>query len=95
MTRISRWSESSFDIGALRRLALDGGLSVEQEARALLTYSISAARVRNDAAGNARLEKRGGTAGRVRRDDVAAAAILAAGAAAREPAIPMLRVVSV
>ena len=93
--RIARWSEASEDIGALRRLAMDRNLSVEQEARALLSYSLSVAKVRaNDGGDLLRLDKRGGTAGRVRRDDVAAAALMAAGAHQRQPAAPELRLVS-
>ncbi len=94
--RIARWSESSEDIGGFRRLALDGGLSIDDSSRALLTYSVGAARVRANAGGDLlRLDKRGGTADRTRRDDVAAAAIFAAGTNARMPAPARLELVSV
>ena len=84
LPRVSRWSESAEDIRALRRQALDGDLAVAPEARGLLTASLSAARVANDDAGNVRMVKRG--ANNQARDDVAAALVLAAGAAARRPA---------
>ena len=63
---------------------MEGGGTVAPGARGLLTYSIGAARVRqNDGGDLARLDKRGGAASMRRRDDVAAAAILSAGAAER------------
>ena len=82
--RIARWSEASEDIGSFRRWSMDGGGTVAPGARALLTYSIGAARIRqNDGGDLARLDKRGGAASMRRRDDVAAASIFAAGAAER------------
>ncbi len=82
--RIARWSEAAEDIGAFRRWAMDGGGSVEEQARPLLTYSLGAARVRtNDGGDLCRLDKSGGAATTRRRDDVAAAAIFATGASAR------------
>lgn len=83
LPRVSRWSESTEDIRALRRLALDGDLGVETAGRGLLTASLSAALVANDDAGNVRLLKRG--TNNQARDDAAAALILAAGALARAP----------
>ena len=78
VSRISRWSESSFDIRALRRIATDGPLSVAPESRALLIASLSAAQVRPDDAGNVRMVKDG--TNNTARDDVAAALVLACGA---------------
>ena len=75
--RISRWSESSEDIRALRRLAKDGPLSVDRESRLLLTASLATAAVKNDDAGNVRPVKQ--TSGNTSRDDVAFALMLAAG----------------
>ena len=76
--RISRWSESGFDIRALRKAAKDGPLSVGKSSRALLAASLSAAMVKPDDAGNVRMVKRGSN--NTARDDVAAALVLAAGA---------------
>ena len=80
--RVSRWSESTEDIRALRRLALDGGLGVDPASRGLLTASLAAATISNDDAGNCRMIKRSNN---VSRDDAAAAFVLAAGALARAP----------
>ena len=77
VSRISRWSESSADIRSFRKLALDGDLSIEDGSRRLLTTSLMAAQVRNDDAGNVRLQKSG--TNNQARDDVIAAAVLAAG----------------
>ena len=74
--RVTRWSESTSDIWALRKYAKDGPLAVDRESRLLLTASVTAARVENDTSGNTRLLKRNGNVGR---DDVAAALVLAAG----------------
>ena len=82
--RISRWSEASEDIRAVRKLALDGPLACEESSRGLLTASLAAAMVKPDDAGNVRLVKRG--TNNTGRDDVAAALILAAGALSRAPA---------
>ena len=82
--RVSRWSESTFDIGALRRYCADGPLSIEPKSRGILTASLAAARTKSDDAGNVRLSKRG--THNQARDDAAAALVLAAGALARAPA---------
>lgn len=82
--RVTRWATAAEDIRALRRLAMDGPLSVAQESRPLLKASLSAAMVANDDSGNVRLVKRG--TNNEARDDVAAAWVLAAGALARVPA---------
>ena len=82
--RISQWSESSFDIRALRKLVSDGPLSVA-DGRELLSASLGVAQVGNDSSGNFRLIKQNENRAR---DDVAAALILAAGAHARLTARP-------
>ena len=75
--RVSRWSESSYDIRALRKMAKDGPMSVDKGSRNLLTASLSAAMVQPDDQGSVRLVKRG--TNNQARDDVAAALVLAAG----------------
>ena len=75
--RVSRWSESAFDIRAVRQLAVDGPLCIEEQSRPLLAASLSVAMVRNDDQGNTRLVKKGNN--NCSRDDVAAALVLAAG----------------
>ena len=87
--RISRWSESSFDIRALRQMALDGPLAVEADSQALLSTSLSQALVKSDDAGNVRLVKKG--ANNTSRDDVAQGLVLAAGALARKPRLATVR----
>ena len=79
--RVTRWSDSSFDIRALRKAARDGSLAVDPESRPLVLASLTAAMVENDSAGNFRLIKRG--TNNQARDDVAAALTLAAGGVAR------------
>ena len=76
-------SEAAADIRALRSLALDGPLSVDEDSQALLATSISRATVKSDESGSFRLVKRG--TNNVARDDCAAALLLAAGALARRP----------
>ena len=78
ISRVSRWSESSFDIRALRKLAKDGPMSVAPDSRKLLVASLAVAEVKHDDAGNIRMVKRGSN--NTARDDVAAALVLAAGA---------------
>ena len=65
--RVTRWSEASEDIRGLRKLAKDGPLSCAPESALLITASLSAAMVRNDDAGSARLVKRGRQQLRARR----------------------------
>ena len=79
--RVTRWSEAAADIRDLRKLTLDGGLSVEPTSRDLLTASLAVALVKNDDQGNVRLIKHGGH--NQARDDVAAALLLTAGALMR------------
>ena len=81
--RVSRWSESSEDIRALRKFCADGPLAVEEKSRGLLTVSMSVAMTKTDDAGNVRLTKRG--THNQARDDCAAALVLAAGALSRAP----------
>ena len=85
--RVTQWSSSSADIRALRKICRDGPLSVDSGSRNLLMVSLSAAYVENDNAGNSRLIKR--SSDNKARDDVAAAATLAAGAFERAGAAPV------
>ena len=82
--RIQRWSESSEDVRACRRVALDGPLAVAAESRGLLSASLAVAKVESDTSGNVRLTKRG--TNNQARDDVAAALVLAVGAASKSRA---------
>lgn len=91
--RMTRWSAASEDIRALRKIALDGPLSVEAESRLLLTASLSVAMVKNDDQGSTRLVKRG--ANNEARDDVAVALTLAAGGWMRAEKRPAPRLRSV
>ena len=84
--RVTRWSECAADIRALRKMASDGPLSLEEDSRLLVAASLAVAKVRNDDAGNCRLVKRG--TNNSARDDVAAALLLAAGAWEREHSRP-------
>lgn len=84
--RVTRWSEAGEDIRALRRLAADGPLACEEGSRGLLAASLAAAMVKPDDSGNVRMVKRG--TNNTARDDVAAALVLAAGAADRAPPAP-------
>ena len=85
--RVTQWSSSSEDIRALRKISRDGPLSVDPGSRNLLVVSMSAAYVENDNAGNSRLIKK--SSDNKARDDVAAAATLAAGAFERESSAPV------
>ena len=87
--RISRWSEAAFDIRALRQMALDGPMAVDEDSRALLATSLSQAMVKSDDQGNTRLVKRGNN--NTSRDDVAQGLVLAAGALARKPKPAVVR----
>ena len=75
--RMTRWSESSEDIRALRAGTRDGPFAAEESSRPLLAASLSVARVKNDESGGTRLVKMGFN--NTARDDVAAALVLAAG----------------
>lgn len=75
--RVTRWSDASFDVRALRRGFRDGPLAVTPEHRPLVAASLAVTRVKTDDQGSTRIVKsRNNTA----RDDVAAALALAAGA---------------
>ena len=87
--RVSRWSEASFDIRSLRKMALDGPLAVDEGSRELLATSLSRAMVKSDDAGNIRIVKKG--TANTSRDDVAAALVLACGALARKPRPAVVR----
>ena len=84
--RMTRWSESSEDIRALRKMARDGPLSVDPVSAPLLEASLAVASVKNDSSGNTRLEKRGSN--NTSRDDVAAALVIGAGAHQRRSKAP-------
>ena len=87
-SRVTRWSEASFDIRSLRSHTKDGPFSIDKSSRSLLEASLSVAAVKNDDQGSFRLIKR--TANNESRDDVAAAFCLAAGAFARTSDGPAL-----
>ena len=57
--RITRWSEASEDIRAVRKLFLDGPVVPTMVCRPLLIASLSVAAVKNDDAGSMRLVKNG------------------------------------
>ncbi len=78
-TRKTRWSESTEDVAAFRRLALDGGLAIAPESRSLIRVSMGAAAVKIEE-DNIRLQKRKGGKSR---DDIAVALVLASGAMVR------------
>ena len=84
LPRVSNYSESSFDIRALRKMARDGPLSCPADSEKLILESLLAAAVKPDTSGNVKLEKSDGTS-QTGRDDVAAALVLAAGAMMRRP----------
>lgn len=81
--RVTRWSEASHDIRALRQWAKDGPLACDGADADLLTASLSVALVKSDDQGSVRLAKRG--TNNEARDDVAAALTLATGAVDRLP----------
>ena len=87
--RVSRWSEASFDIRALRQMALDGPLAVDADSQALLATSLSQSMVKNDDQGNTRLVKVG--TNNASRDDAAQGLVLACGALARKPKAATVR----
>lgn len=83
LTRVGGFKDSTEDIRGLRRLALDGPLSVPEDSRALLTLALQVGRVVQDSHGNERIRRAEGSTVRARRDDVAVALSLAGGAHAR------------
>ena len=84
--RMTRWSESSEDIRALRKMAKDGPLAVDPGSAPLLEASLAVAMVKNDDSGNVRPQKRGSN--NTSRDDVAFALTLTAGAHQRRSKAP-------
>ena len=87
--RMQRWSESSFDIRALRKIVRDGPLSVAPESRAIIQASLSVTATKEDDGGSIRLVKRGSQ--NESRDDISAALVLAAGAFQRAGQAPKRR----
>ena len=85
VTRRTRWSEITEDIGHCRKLGHDGGLTVTPESSRALMMAFAETEVAADDDGNVRLTKR--RRGRSR-DDLCVALVMAAGAAARMPARP-------
>ena len=85
--RVTRWSEASEDIRALRKLVLDGPIVPAEACRPLLIATLSAALVKNDDQGSTRLVKSDPN-NNTGRDDVAAALALTAGALGRYLAKP-------
>ena len=79
--RMTRWSEQSFDIRALRKMAKDGPLSVDPDSKLLIETSLSRSKVKNDDAGNVQQVKNGSN--NTGRDDVSASLVMAAGGYAR------------
>ena len=79
--RVTRCSESTADIRALRRMAGDGPLNIDHGSRSIIEASLAVSTVKNDDAGSVRLVKRG--TNNQSRDDVSAAWLLAAGATSR------------
>ena len=83
-SRVTRWSEASYDIRSLRSHTKDGPFAIDPSSRPLLEASLSVAIVKNDDQGSVRLVKK--DTNNTSRDDVAAALTLAAGAYARSVA---------
>ena len=84
--RATRWSESTEDIGALRSLAVDGDLAIEETSRGLLSVSMAASQVLSDDQGSTRMVKQGDkSAGR---DDVSAALVMGSGEVQRRKQKP-------
>ena len=81
VARRTRWSESTFDIQATRRLGLDGVLSVVPRAQKMYRLALSESAV-EDEDGSARIVK---VRGKRSRDDLTMALTLACGALARAP----------
>ena len=85
--RVTRWSEASEDIRAVRRLFVDGPITPTKASRPLLIASLAVAMVKNDDQGSTRLIKQDPN-NNTGRDDVAAALTLAAGSLSRYLAKP-------
>ena len=88
--RVTRWSESSFDIRALRSRTKDGPFAVSPCSKSMLAASLAVCTVRNDDGGSVRLVKKGFN--NQARDDVAAAFVLAAGEYERASSVQRLTI---
>ncbi|MDE0341949.1 MAG: terminase large subunit [Deltaproteobacteria bacterium] len=90
--RATRWSESSEDIWALRREAVDGCLSVDSDSRELLAVSLASTRVLAEG-DNVRIQDDSHNRDR---NDVGQALVFAAGELARHPQrrSPSIRIVA-
>ena len=88
--RVTRWSEASYDIRALRSRTKDGPFAVAQCSRGLLAASLAVATVKNDDQGSTRLVKRG--TNNQARDDVAQCFVLAAGEYERASSVQRLTI---
>ena len=86
--RVSRWSEASFDIRALRSKTKDGPFAVAKCSRSLLAASLAVATVKNDDQGSTRLVKK--DSNNTARDDVAICFALAAGLFERTSSAPQI-----
>lgn len=86
--RVVRWSGSTEDIAAFRKLTKDGPLSIAPSSRSLAVLSLANATCVTDDAGSVRLVKRHAAKSR---DDLAVAGTLAAGAFEREARKPRRR----
>ena len=89
-TRVTRWSEASADIRALRSRTKDGPFAVSPCSRSLLAASLAVCTVKNDDGGSVRLIKKG--TNNTARDDVAAAFVLAAGEYERTSSVQRLTI---
>ena len=87
--RRMRWSDSTADIGAMDKVAIDGAMNIDPDCRPLLAHSIEQAVVNEDDANNVRLVKRNT---RTQRDDVAVSWVLATGALDRYPPLTPIKV---
>lgn len=83
LPRVSQWKESSEDIRAVRKAAMDGPMSVAEDSRDLLTASLAQCNVKCDESGNFKIQKLGNN--NCARDDVASALTLAMGLRSRAP----------
>ena len=80
--RVTRWSEATSDIRALRKQCTDGPLNCDHGSRKLIEASLLVSTVKSDDGGSMKLIK---SKANTARDDVCAALLLAGGALARLP----------